>query len=48
MMNDPHADLSPLLTGAPLSSATYALVLVHGRGGSAESMVPLEIGRAHV
>ncbi len=41
MLNDPHAGIAPLLTGAPLSSATYALVLVHGRGGSAESMVPL-------
>ncbi len=41
MLNDPHAGISPLLAGAPLSSATYALVLLHGRGGSAESMVPL-------
>ena len=41
MLNDPHAGIPPLLAGAPLSSTTYALVLVHGRGGSAESMVPL-------
>lgn len=41
MLNDPHAGITPHLAGAPLSAATFALVLVHGRGGSAESMVPL-------
>lgn len=41
MLNDPHAGISPLRAGEPLAAATYALVLVHGRGGSAESMVPL-------
>src|SRR6187402_559550 len=39
--NDPHADLEPLVSGVPLSEASYALVLVHGRGGSADGMLPI-------
>lgn len=38
---DPHGGESPLVSGAPLNQATIALVLVHGRGGSAEGMVPI-------
>ncbi len=39
--DDPHAGIPPLLAGAELNGAPYALVLVHGRGGSPESMMPL-------
>jgi predicted esterase len=39
--SDPHASLPMLLSGAPLESASMALVLVHGRGGSAEGMLPV-------
>lgn len=38
---DPHAALAPLVSGVPLSDASYALVLVHGRGGSADGMLPI-------
>jgi len=38
---DPHAGLSPLRAGVPLEDATFALVLVHGRGGSPTGMLPL-------
>ncbi len=37
----PHAGIPALHAGVPLANATYALVLVHGRGGSPESMLPL-------
>jgi predicted esterase len=37
----PHASASPIVSGVPLASAPYALVLVHGRGGSAEGMLPI-------
>lgn len=37
----PHRNHQPLLAGAPLSGASYALVLVHGRGGTAEGMLPI-------
>ena len=37
----PHAGLTPLVAGTPLDRATYALVLVHGRSGSAEGMLPI-------
>ena len=37
----PHAGLTPVIAGAPLDTATVALVLVHGRGGSAEGMLPI-------
>lgn len=37
----PHAGVPPLVAGAPLAEASYALVLVHGRGGSAEGMLPI-------
>jgi phospholipase/carboxylesterase len=38
---DPHAGLAPLRAGVPLEDATFALVLVHGRGGSPMGMLPL-------
>lgn len=37
----PHAAASPLVAGVPLATAAYALVMVHGRGGSAEGMLPI-------
>ncbi|WP_310569889.1 dienelactone hydrolase family protein [Gemmatimonas sp.] len=37
----PHGSVSPLMAGTPLTEASYALVLVHGRGGSAEGMLPI-------
>jgi predicted esterase len=37
---DPHADQPLARGGAPIESAAAALVLVHGRGGSAAGMVP--------
>lgn len=39
--NDPHAAEAPMVTGLPLASAAYAMILVHGRGGTAEGMLPL-------
>lgn len=39
--SDPHAGVPPLVGGAPAATATIALVLVHGRGGSAEGMLPV-------
>jgi len=41
VMNDPHAALEPLVSGVPLAEASYALVLVHGRGGNADGMLPI-------
>lgn len=37
----PHAGHAPVLGGVPLEQATVALVLVHGRGGTAEGMLPI-------
>lgn len=37
----PHASAHALVAGTPLASATHALVLVHGRGGSADGMLPI-------
>ncbi len=39
--NDPHGAEAPLVSGLPLVSAAYAVILVHGRGGTAEGMLPL-------
>jgi len=39
--SDPHGAEAPVTAGLPLSSAAFALILVHGRGGSAEGMLPL-------
>jgi predicted esterase len=44
MRNDPHAGGSVLRAGDPLNQATLAVVLLHGRGGSAEDI--LELGSA--
>jgi predicted esterase len=41
MPSDPHADRPVLWRGAPLSGARLAVILVHGRGGSAEDMLSL-------
>ncbi len=38
---DPHAGLAPLIAGTPLDEARYAVVLVHGRGGTAHGMLPI-------
>ncbi|HEY0929389.1 MAG TPA: dienelactone hydrolase family protein [Gemmatimonas sp.] len=40
-ISGPHAGLAPVLDGAPLSDARMALILVHGRGGTADGMVPV-------
>lgn len=40
-MTGPHAGRPVLTVGAPLPEAAGALVLVHGRGGSAEDMLGL-------
>lgn len=37
----PHAGVPPLMAGTPLDQASYALVLMHGRGGTAEGMLPI-------
>lgn len=37
----PHAQEVPLLAGVPLTEASHALVLTHGRGGSASGMLPI-------
>ncbi len=44
MTNDPHAAGAVLQAGAPLKAADLAVVLLHGRGGSAEDI--LELGSA--
>ena len=41
MTNDPHAADSVLQAGAPLETADLAMVLLHGRGGSAEDILQL-------
>jgi len=38
---DPHAGVAPVLAGLPLEEARYAVVLVHGRGGTAQGMLPI-------
>ena len=40
-MDGPHQDQSLVTAGAPLGVADAAVVLVHGRGGSADGMVAL-------
>lgn len=40
-MEDPHAHGPVVEAGAPLAEADMALVLLHGRGAPAESMLPL-------
>jgi predicted esterase len=38
---DPHAGQPPATAGVPVDMAAYALVLVHGRGGTPEGMLPV-------
>jgi phospholipase/carboxylesterase len=44
MTNDPHASGAVLQAGAALNAADLAMLLLHGRGGSAEDI--LELGSA--
>jgi phospholipase/carboxylesterase len=37
----PHATRRPVVAGTPLTQASHALVLMHGRGGTAEGMLPI-------
>ena len=41
MNANPHANTPPLTTGAPLETARLAVVLLHGRGSSAEDILGL-------
>ena len=41
MRTDPHAEGAVLHAGSPLNEATLAVVLLHGRGGSAEDILGL-------
>ena len=41
MNQDPHANTPVLRTGVPLTSADGAVLLLHGRGGSAEDILSL-------
>ncbi len=47
---DPHAGQPVLSAGVPLEEASGALILIHGRGASAQDILPLatEIGADHV
>lgn len=38
---DPHGAIPELRSGSPLERATHALILLHGRGATAESILPL-------
>ncbi len=40
-VDDPHGALEPGRAGVPLTQASYALVLMHGRGDSPEGLLPL-------
>ena len=48
--NDPHGDQPVLTLGPPLSAARVVMIMVHGRGASAEDMLGLaaEIGAVGV
>src|SRR5438128_679399 len=41
MPRDPHRDQPALQGGTPLADATAILLLLHGRGGSAQEMLAL-------
>lgn len=41
MISDPHHESPLVAAGAPLRDAGVAVVLVHGRGATADSMLPL-------
>ena len=38
---DPHVTMPAHFSGVPLSEAEYVLILLHGRGATAESIEPL-------
>lgn len=40
-VTDPHAGQAASTAGVPLDVASYALILVHGRGGTPEGMLPV-------
>ncbi len=40
-VSGPHAGQGVVLAGTALAEASYALVLVHGRGGTADGMLPI-------
>ncbi|HYW31805.1 MAG TPA: dienelactone hydrolase family protein [Gemmatimonas sp.] len=40
-VDDPHAGQSASTAGVPLDIASYAIILVHGRGGTPEGMLPV-------
>jgi predicted esterase len=46
-MLDPHHDQPILSAGQPLDSAHAAMILIHGRGTSAQSILPLAQELAH-
>jgi len=46
-MNDPHRDQPVLAAGRPLAEAMAAMVLVHGRGASAASILELGLALDH-
>ena len=46
-MVNPHANTPPLHTGAPLKGAQGAVILLHGRGASAEDILSLASHFAH-
>ncbi len=39
--NNPHAGQAASVAGVPLDVASYAIILVHGRGGTPEGMLPV-------
>lgn len=41
MINDPHANTTVLHYGAPLETATAVVILIHGRGADAQSILGL-------
>ncbi len=43
-LDDPHGGLAPGRAGVPLADASFALLLMHGRGDTPEGLLPL--GRA--
>jgi phospholipase/carboxylesterase len=46
-MIGPHQGQPALIAGKPLDGATAAIVLIHGRGATAQSMLPLAAELAH-
>ncbi|HZD05939.1 MAG TPA: hypothetical protein VE173_13595 [Longimicrobiales bacterium] len=46
-VDDPHADLRILSAGRPIPDAAAAVILLHGRGRGADSVLPLQEALAH-